>query len=261
MSDFDFELKKRRPFWKDSLIFAGTVLGVWAGTHLALNYEAFAQIAQFKAKKLQASVVEMFESKEVIEVSSEEVVESPLDFIELKKVDRRTNLYKTKKLKPKRQVKSLLNDMDVLPSDNRIYIPRIAKNVPLVEVPAHKNWVQLEGNIQKGLRDGVVVHPTSHDPGTVGNFFATGHSSFYKWDPGRFKDVFALLHEVEVGDKVEVYWEGQKFTYKIKEEKVVAPTEISVLNHPENKTIITLMTCTPIGSNTSRLILVGELVE
>jgi sortase A len=129
----------------------------------------------------------------------------------------------------------------------------------LVTVPQHQNWNQLEGNIQSGLQNGVVVHPVSHDPGSFGNFFLTGHSSYYAWDEGRFKDVFALLHEVKVGDIVEVYWEGKKYEYKIRESRVVAPTAVEVLDQPEDLKILTLMTCTPVGTNKNRLILTGEL--
>jgi len=105
----------------------------------------------------------------------------------------------------------------------------------------------------------VVVHPVSHTPGNFGNFFLTGHSSYYAWDKGRFKDVFALLHEVKVGDLVEVYWEGKKYVYKIKAEEVVSPTAVEVLNQPKDKFLLTLMTCTPVGTNKNRLILTGEL--
>ena len=58
-----------------------------------------------------------------------------------------------------------------------------------------------------------------------------------------------------------VYWKGKKYTYKIKEQKVVPPTATEVLHQPSDKSIITLMTCTPVGTNKNRLILVGELKE
>ncbi len=151
--------------------------------------------------------------------------------------------------------------MPVYPSDNRIYLPRINKNVPLVGVPGHKDFGKLEEAIQDGLRNGVVVHPVSRDPGNIGNFFATGHSSYYNWDNGRFKDVFALLHEVEEGDKVYVYWEGKEYVYQMNAKKVVPPTQVDVLNHPDDKSILTLMTCTPVGTNKNRLILQGDLIE
>ncbi len=259
MSDFNLNLKQRRPLWKEILVFAATTVGLWGGVHVFLNYDAFAEIAKFKIGLLKTSVLETASTQK--EVITEENTSPEPKLVRLKKIKRKRTVFRNKKLKPKNQIKEIFREMPVYPSDNRLIIPRIGKNVPLIEVPNHKNWYQLETNIQDGLRGGVVVHPISHAPGTVGNFFATGHSSYYKWDSGRFKDVFALLHEVKIGDTVIVYWDGQKFEYKMHEQKVVPPTEISVLNHPTNKAILTLMTCTPIGTNKDRLILVGTLKQ
>ena len=249
--DFDFQLKPRRPFWKDVVTFCATVLSVWGGTHVVLNYGAFAQIAEYELKNLKTSVIDVFAEEPV------STMPMKLDKVE-KKVD---VVFRDKALKPQNQAKKTFEEMEVYPSDNRIYIPGIDKNIPLVTVPNHKNWQELERRIQNGLRDGVVVHPISRTPGRNGNFFITGHSSYYAWDQGRFKDVFALLHEVEVGETVEVYWEGKKYLYVIKTKGVVEPTEVSILNQPRDKSIITLMTCTPVGTNKQRLILVGELVR
>lgn len=251
-NNFEFGFKPQRPFWKDALMFCFTVCFVWSGTHIVLNFGAFAQIADYRVETLKASLFEVVEATEPQYVAP----------LELEKIEKpRQEIFRDKALKPKNQAKNLLATMEVMPPDNRISIPRIEKNVPLVTVPTHKNWKQLEKNIQDGLRGGVVVHPVSRKPGIKGNFFVTGHSSYYAWDQGRFKDVFALLHEVEMGDIVEVYWEGEKYTYRIREIKVVAPTETSVLMQPKDKTILTLMTCTPVGTNKNRLVVVGELVE
>ncbi len=238
MAEFEFDLgfKPKRPWWKDLVLFCSTVSGVWGVTHVALNYDAFAQIAQFKVEKFRASVFE--ESEELAE---EKVV------LQAEEVKQKAQTVSTKNLKPKNQAKDLFKHMEVLPSDNRVVISKIGKNIPLISVPDHRNWQQLEQNIQGGLQNGVVVHPISHAPGNFGNFFLTGHSSYYAWDNGRFKDVFALLHEVELGDEVEVYWEGKKYRYKLNERKVVTPNEISILSQPVNRKQITLMTCTRWG--------------
>jgi len=252
--NFDFNLKPKRPLWKELVIFFMTVGGFWGTSHVVLNYGAFEQIIVFKAENLKASI---FSS----EVSAAQIHPVPAQTLQPVREKIATKRKLARKAKPRDRAKQLLLDMEIYPSDNRIYIPRIRKNVPLVSVPSHKNWKSLENTIQKGLQQGVVVHPVSPEPGQFGNFFVTGHSSYYAWDKGRFKDVFALLHEVEPGDQVEVYWEGKKYVYLMQEEKIVAPTEISVLNQPKDKSILTLMTCTPVGTNKNRLILRGKLIQ
>jgi len=256
MSDFEFkDLEKRRPLWKDIGYFLGFTLFLYGVVHIGLNSNAYGQIATFKYEQLKASVLEASSDITLFEPEVE-IVETPLEKVK-KKASQKT--FRQKNLKPRNQAAQVFKDMKIFPSDNRLYIPRINKNVPLITVPQHQNWNQLEKNIQSGLQEGVVVHPVSHSPGNYGNFFLTGHSSYYTWDEGRFKDVFALLHEVKVGDLVEVYWEGKKYVYKIRAEEVVPPTAVEVLNQPKDKFLITLMTCTPVGTNKNRLILTGEL--
>jgi len=256
MSDFDFkDLEKRRPLWKDLAYFAGFAFFIYGATHVGLNSSAYSEIASFKFGALKASVLDV--TSELTSADPAEiVVEAKLEKINNKP---KPKTFRQKNLQPRNQAAQVFKDMKIYPSDNRLYIPRINKNVPLITVPQHQNWNQLENNIQSGLQEGVVVHPISHSPGNFGNFFLTGHSSYYTWDEGRFKDVFALLHEVKVGDSVEVYWEGKKYVYKIKAEEVVSPTAVEVLNQPKDKFLITLMTCTPVGTNKNRLILTGEL--
>lgn len=270
MSEFQLpKLKKKTPLWKDMLHFCIMVIGVWGSTHLVMNYSAYTEIMGFRYKTLQSSVV-----ADLTEMQTQEKLGNQSVVIKKNKVRSRADVFasapklekvketvtfRKKELKPKNQAKLVFEKMPVYPSDNRLVIPRIGKNVPLITVPRHRNWQKLENTIQKGLQNGVVVHPVSADPGNFGNFFLTGHSSYYTWDKGRYKDVFALLHEVKVNDIVEIYWEGKKYTYKMEEKKVVKPTAVEILEQPDDRKEITLMTCTPIGTNKNRLILVGRL--
>jgi LPXTG-site transpeptidase (sortase) family protein len=149
-------------------------------------------------------------------------------------------------------------NLDVTPPDTRILIPRINKNVPVIPVSPknliRRDWSALENDIQEALRSGVVHYPGTSLPGESGNTVITGHSSYFPWDPGRFKDVFALLHDLQVNDRVVVYYNQQKFIYEIKTIKVVMPEQVEVLNQGDTEKL-TLLTCTPIGTNLKRLII------
>ncbi len=161
----------------------------------------------------------------------------------------------------KKQVPYL--NLQVTPPDDRIVLPRIKKNVPIVQVSEEnlisRNWGALEKDIQSALQDGVVHYPGSAYPGSHGNVVITGHSSYFAWDPGRFKDVFALLTQLNIGDTVVVYYNQQKYTYQIYDEKVVMPNEVDVLSR-EAGDRLTLITCTPIGTNLKRLIVLAKPV-
>lgn len=262
--NFKFQLKKKRPLWKDLLLLCVSVGSFWGSAHIALNYSAYSQIA---THRWETFTTNLFEGNSASAAPKAAIQNTPFEtrirtVDPLMKIDvPRENLFQNAQLKPKNQVKEVFENMPIYPSDNRLYIPSLNKNVPLITVPHNKNWNQLENNIQSGLRDGVVVHPVSREPFKNGNFFITGHSSYYAWDDGRFKDVFALLHEMNTNEIVELFWEGKKYTYLIKAKQVVPPTATQILRQPSDAKLITLMTCTPIGTNKDRLVLIGEQIE
>lgn len=156
-------------------------------------------------------------------------------------------------------------DFPIAPTDNRIIIPKLGKSVPLVDMSTEhiegENWSDLEKQIQNGLQNGIVHYPGTAKPGQYGNVFLTGHSSFYPWDPGKFKDVFALLGKLDVGDEYIVYYNQLQYKYKVYDKFEVDPSSVDVLSQPKNKKISTLMTCTPVGTTLRRLIVKAEQVS
>lgn len=155
-------------------------------------------------------------------------------------------------------------DAPIVPTDDRLVVPKLGKSVPLVHMGTEhiegENWNDLEQQIQDGLRKGVVHYPGTAKPGQFGNVFMTGHSSYYPWDPGQFKDVFATLGKLEIGDRYYVYYNQIKYTYEIIDKREVKPSNVMVLEQPHDKKISTLMTCTPVGTTLRRLIITAEQV-
>ena len=85
----------------------------------------------------------------------------------------------------KKQVPDL--NLAVTPVDYRVVIPRIGKNVPIVNIPVdkllQKDFAGLEKQIQDALQNGVLHFPGTAQPGEGGNVVITGHSSYFPWDP------------------------------------------------------------------------------
>jgi len=155
-------------------------------------------------------------------------------------------------------------DIEIVPPDTRLVVPRINQNVPIIGVKNEnliaRQWDALERDIQDALQSGVIHYPGTALPGDGGNVVLTGHSSYYAWDPGRFKDVFALLHDVKIGDKLVLYFNQKKYIYEVAERKIVLPQQVDVLASTD-KEQLTLLTCTPIGTNLKRLVLTANLVS
>jgi LPXTG-site transpeptidase (sortase) family protein len=154
--------------------------------------------------------------------------------------------------------------LEVTPPGTRIIIPTLDKNVPVVSVPednlVKRDWQGLERDLQNALRGGVVHYPGTPWPGQSGNVVLTGHSSYYPWDPGRFKDVFAILHNVKLNDEIVIFHNQRKYRYKVTETKVVLPEQVEVLGDTGDDRL-TLLTCTPIGTNLKRLIVTAKPVS
>lgn len=155
-------------------------------------------------------------------------------------------------------------NLAVTPPDNRLIIPKIDKNIPIIESDPQKlvgaDWQSIQDTFQEDLKNGVIHYPGTAKPGETGNVFITGHSSYYPWNSGRYKTVFARLNKLEVGDDVVVYYNQQKYHYVVREKKEVKSDDVSVLAQGGEK-LITIMTCSPVGTNIKRLVVVGELVE
>lgn len=151
------------------------------------------------------------------------------------------------------------------PMEDRIIIPKLGKNIPIVrpgmDALMREDWTKFEKDIQSALRGGVVHYPGSARPGQAGNFFVTGHSSYYPWDSGQYKDAFARLHELDAGDTYTVYYGGDRHTYRITKKYEVKPSDVSVLDQPSDKRIAMLMTCTPVGTTLRRLIVEAEEID
>ena len=153
--------------------------------------------------------------------------------------------------------------MNIAPYEDRIIIPKIGKNVPLVNVEHEEADTSSDWNkiFMKELENGVVKYPGSADPGKPGNSFIFGHSSNYPWAKGDYNQVFALLNELDVGDDVIVYFHQKKFVYTVREKMVVKPGHISSIGGSDDSTRLTLMTCWPLGTALNRLLVVSELKE
>ncbi len=253
-------LKKMAPTKKHGVISELLRMGFVAGgtfgvAMLAMNWTAYASIVNFYYDKTTGTQVEQQQRLENLVDKPNPAPQIPAKLA----VDPDA----AAPTLPKAGLERPPLTLDVAPPDNRIVIPKIGKNVPIVEVPDRnlikQDWKALEHDIQEGLLEGVVHYPGTATPGSKGNFFITGHSSFYAWTKSKYKDVFALLPEVGVGDRVTVYYDQRKYTYEIVSETTVSPSDTTPLKATADNRI-TIMTCVPVGTDLNRLILVGKLI-
>lgn len=116
-------------------------------------------------------------------------------------------------------------NIEITPFENRIVIPKIGKNIPLLDVKKNsvKDFNELQDLFMEELKNGVIRYPGSAKPGQDGTTFVFGHSSNFPWIKGDYNDVFALLDKVVYDDIIIVYYNQKKYTFKIREKQVVLP--------------------------------------
>lgn len=139
-----------------------------------------------------------------------------------------------------------------------LVIPKLKIDAPIktVEVPDLKL-------IEKKLKEGVVVYPG----GIPGENYTIilGHSSQYPWQPGHYKSVFSLLNELTQGDQVIVIWKNKVLLFQVTEKKIFLPwpkgqDTTETIFPPEDKPILILQSCWPVGVAYKRVAVKAELL-
>lgn len=147
-------------------------------------------------------------------------------------------------------VKKTSSEIKPVDTDFGIVIPKIGANAKVIANVDPYNAKEYQWALTKGV---------AHAKGT--RFFIFAHSSGNWYDANRYNAVFYLLSKLEKGDKIFLYYRGQKITYAVAEAKVVSSTAVDYLTKGTDNSTLTLMTCWPPGTTLKRLIVVANLVK
>ena len=127
-----------------------------------------------------------------------------------------------------------------------------------VEIPKiHVNLPIYHGTTTEVLEKGIGHLPGSSLPiGGVGNHAVlTGHSGVAG------QRLFSDLDRLEIGDVFFIHVLNQQLAYEVRAIDTVLPEDTKRLASVEGKDKCTLVTCTPFGVNTHRLLIQGERIE
>ncbi|GAA2098083.1 class E sortase [Actinomadura alba] len=141
---------------------------------------------------------------------------------------------------------------------------KLGSGMALLRIPRFGDrfrYVVVEGVDLGDLRKGPGHYPGTAMPGEKGNFVVSGHRTTYSAP-------FNRVDELRDGDRILVDTREGQFVYKVTDQKIVSPREVSVTAavpfHPKraaDKRLITLTTCHPKFSAAKRLIIFGELAQ
>ena len=161
-------------------------------------------------------------------------------------------LTETKYIVSKPEVSKSIEPVD---SNFAIIIPKIGANVPIIA-----NVDPFAPQIyQKALTKGVAHALGSSFPGNPGNVFIFAHSAQNFYQANRYNAVFYLLNKLELGDEIYLYYQKEKFLYKVTDKKIVEASEIEYFGREEVGKKLTIMTCWPPGTTLKRQLVIAEI--
>ncbi|MGX8832828.1 class C sortase [Amedibacillus sp. YH-ame6] len=139
--------------------------------------------------------------------------------------------------------------------ENYFSIINIDDVMGYIEVPKIKVYLPIyHGTEEIVLKKGVGhMKETAFPIGGIGNHSVlTGHRGLSS------AKLFTDLDELKIGDHFFVHVLGETVAYKVDQIKVTNPHNTLYLQPENGKDYITLMTCTPYGVNSHRLLIRGE---
>lgn len=244
--------KEKTPLWKLILrgvvIFVSTFIFIYIFLTFPAQWQKIKYFFSHLGTKNQPQKVEVPVS---IEQSGSDLFLSTVKDALEKAPDKKTNSGSSQ---TGNKPKSSLDISDL--EDNMLLIPKTSVRVPIIWGSPPDEEIML-----KNLQDGVVQYKGTGLPDEAdGNVFISGHSSYYWWDKGGYKTVFATLDNLVEGDELAIAYQGKVYFYKVYEKIVVKPDDVGVLE-PVGKPIVSLMTCVPVGTNLNRLIVRAERID
>ena len=152
---------------------------------------------------------------------------------------------------------------NILPPTNRLIIPAINLDVPLIESNFKDSAQFTETTFDEDLENGVVKYPTTPDPWQWWNTFFFGHTSQEYWKNNPYGTVFRKLPQLKEDDKIQIVRDWVLYEYKVLTTVIVKPKDVNdtyVTFWDENKEYITLMGCYPIWRTDKRMMVFAQRI-
>lgn len=127
----------------------------------------------------------------------------------------------------------------------RLQIPKIKLDLPIYHGTSDETLLKGLGHLQ-----GTSLPVGGKDTHAV----ITGHRGLAE------ATMFTHLDKVGVGDTFTISTFGEVLSYKVVSTKVVDPDQTESLKPVEGKDLVTLVTCTPLGINSQRILVTGERI-
>ena len=146
---------------------------------------------------------------------------------------------------------------EIVPPDKEfsIVIPKIgaaAKIYPNIDPSNEESFLPT-------LAKGVAHSQGTVFPGMPGNIYLFAHSTDNFWNAGRYNAIFYLLKDLEEGDEIAVFYQGERYNYTVTGKKVVDSTDVDRITKANTGSEeLILQTCWPPGTTWKRLLVFAK---
>jgi LPXTG-site transpeptidase (sortase) family protein len=137
--------------------------------------------------------------------------------------------------------------------ENTLEIPKIGISVPLIVSPEAS-----QKDLEILLDEGAVYYPGSALPGQAGETVILGHSAPPQWPQIKHDWIFSRLDELTRGDEIDVYFNGQKFTFRVSGKFFLDRGEELPQTLTKVKNVLLLISCWPPGKDIKRIAVTAE---
>lgn len=136
-----------------------------------------------------------------------------------------------------------------------VAIPKIGANEHIIQNVDPNN----EDEYLRALMSGVAHAKGTAFPGLNGTTYLFAHSADSFWNVGRYNAVFYLLNKLVVGDDIAIFYNGQRYNYKMTNSEIVDANDTHYISSKigEGEKLI-LQTCWPPGTAWKRLLIFAE---
>jgi len=108
------------------------------------------------------------------------------------------------------------------------------------------------------LKRGVAHALGSSFPGQPGVTYLFAHSTDTIFNVPRFNAIFYLLNELEIGDRLVLFFDSKRYDYIVRETKITEPEDVSYFTMKTEEEILVLQTCFPPGTTWKRLLVIAQ---
>ncbi len=158
------------------------------------------------------------------------------------------------------QNRNIVTDAEYEPDDYYETLLSLKKNgmigyveIPKIDITEPVYHYSTDISLGKGVGH---IHGSSLPTGGINTHSVlTGHRGLPN------QKFFSDLDKMEIGDKFYIHVLGTVLAYRVCNIQTISPYDVGSLMIEEGKDLVTLVTCTPYGVNTHRLLVTGTRIE